>query len=158
MESAGRQGTLTYRTTLIDLGDWNLLKNRQQDALAYYRRALQVSAASQATSTTAAAAAGDPLSYPSLLDYEYPPVARRFIDRPADRVVERNLVLEFTVTRTGAVNDIRSVESDATERMERETLFAIREALYRPRFENGEPVDTPNVRHQQTFRELKSGN
>jgi hypothetical protein len=70
--------------------------------------------------------------------------------------MERRLVLEFTVSRSGDVVDPQIVESDATERMERETLASLRQALYRPRFKNGEPVDTPNVRYQQTFKDLKN--
>ncbi len=89
-----------------------------------------------------------------MLDYELPQVARRYFDRPPEKTIERRLVLEFTVTRTGEVVEPHVVESDGNERMERETLAAIREALYRPRFENGAPVDTPNVRFQQTFKEL----
>lgn len=154
MEATGRQGTLPHRQALIDTGDWYMLKGSEEKALEYYRRALQQPVA--AANVSATAAAGDPLSYPALLDYLYPPVARRFTDRPQDKVNERHLVMEFTVTSKGTVRDLRIVESDATERMQRETLASMREALYRPRFENGEPLDTPNVRHQQTFRELKN--
>jgi len=152
MEATDLGNPAAYRTTLVDAGDWFLLKNDMQKALEFYGRA-----ARQAFATaTEAAARGDPLSYPAQLDYQLPPVAQRYLDRPEERTVERKLVLEFTVSRSGQVIDPVIVESDASERMERETMAAIRKALYRPRFENGEPVDTPNVRYQQTFKDLKN--
>ncbi len=152
METTERRNPLAFRSALIDAGDWFFLKDQEERALEYYRRALE----EPAVDATSAATAGDPLSYPTQLDFAYPPVARRFLDRPEDRVIERKLVVDFTVTAEGAVEDLRVVESDATERMERETVLAMREALYRPRFENGEPVATQNVRYTQTFRELKN--
>ncbi len=151
MEISGRRNPAAYRSAVVDAGDWFLLKGDMNKALEYYRRVPKESG-----ETSADAALSSPLSVPVMLDFAFPPVARRYLDRPADRTIERKLVIEFTVTRSGEVLEPRVVESDASERMERETLASIREALYRPRFENGEPVDTQNVRYEQKFRDLKN--
>ncbi len=154
MEANGASSPTMFRVALIDSGDWYLLKNDRDKALEFYGRALALPAAS----TTETALVGDPLSFPAMLDYQQPQVARRYMerDRAPEKLIERKLTMEFTVSSTGAVVEPRIIESDATERMERETLASIREALYRPRFENGVPVDTPNVRYQQTFKDLKN--
>ena len=154
MEANGQRNPTVFRVALIDSGDWYLLKNNREKALEFYSRALQLPAAS----ATETALVGDPLSFPAMLDYEQPPVARRYLERSRapEKLIDRKLTLEFTVSSAGEVVNPQIVESDATERMERETLASIREALYRPRFENGVPVDTPNVRYQQTFKDLKN--
>ncbi|MEY4932036.1 MAG: hypothetical protein RLZZ403_356 [Pseudomonadota bacterium] len=154
MEANGARNPTVFRVALIDSGDWYLLKDDRDKALEFYGKALTLPVAS----TTESALVGDPLSFPAMLDYEQPQVARRYLerDRSPEKLIERKLTMEFTVSSTGAVVDPRIIESDATERMERETLTSIREALYRPRFENGVPVDTPNVRYQQTFKDLKN--
>jgi hypothetical protein len=154
MEANGVRNPTVFRVALIDSGDWYLLKNNRDKALDFYTRALQLPAGT----VTETALIGDPLSFPSMLDYVQPPVARRYLerDRAPEKLIERKLTLEFTVSSKGAVVEPRIVESDATERMERESLVSIREALYRPRFENGVAVDTPNVRYQQTFKDLKN--
>ena len=153
MEANGPQNPTVFRVALIDSGDWYLLKNKRGKALEFYAKALQLPTAT----VTETALVGDPLSFPAMLDYEQPQVARRYLerDRSSEKLIERKLTLEFTVSSNGDVLDPRVVESDASERMERETLASIRGALYRPRFENGVPVDTANVRYQQTFRDLK---
>jgi tetratricopeptide (TPR) repeat protein len=154
IEANGVRSPTVFRVALIDSGDWYLLKNNRDKALEFYSKALQLPAGT----VTETALIGDPLSFPAMLDYEQPPVARRYLerDRPPEKLIDRKLTLEFTVSSSGEVKDPRIVESDASERMERETLASIREALYRPRFENGVPVDTPNVRYQQTFKDLKN--
>ncbi len=154
MEANGPRSPIVFRVALIDSGDWYLLKSNRGKALEFYAKALTLP---QAT-TTETSLVGDPLSFPAMLDYAQPQVARRYLERSRspEKLIDRKLTMEFTVTSTGEVVDPRIVESDATERMERETLASIREALYRPRFENGVPVDTPNVRYQQTFKDLKN--
>lgn len=154
IEANGARNPTVFRVALIDSGDWYMLKNNREKALEFYAKAVQLPAAG----VTESALVGDPLSFPAMLDYVQPPVARRYLerDRAPEKLIDRKLTLEFTVTSRGDVVDPRIVESDASERMERETLASIREALYRPRFENGVPVDTPNVRFQQTFKDLKN--
>jgi tetratricopeptide (TPR) repeat protein len=154
LESNAARNPIGYRVALIDSGDWFLLKNKRDKALEFYGKALQLPAAG----VTETMLVGDPLSFPAMLDYEQPAVARRYLerDRSPDKLIERKLTIEFTVSSNGTVVDPKIIDSDATERMERETLVSIREALYRPRFENGVPVDTPNVRYQQTFKDLKN--
>jgi TonB family protein len=82
-------------------------------------------------------------------------VARRLRDRPADTVVERVAIAEFTVDEAGKVRDARIVEGDAGEAQREAFLAAIQRAQYRPRFVDGRPVATENVRFRETFRESK---
>jgi len=152
MEIDEQRNSTALRVGLVDLGDWHFLMDNEAEALKYYRRALE----QPYTSPSDSALVGDPLSHPVQLDYVLPQVARRYMDRPEERTEDRSLVVEFTVTKSGAVVDPKIVESSASLRMERETLTSIARALYRPRFEGNDPVDTPNVRFTQTFRDLKN--
>jgi tetratricopeptide (TPR) repeat protein len=137
---------------LIELGDWALLERTASKALPIYEQAW---ALLPRQDPGVAEAPRNPLLYPAPLLYRPPGVARRLRDRPADTVVERVAIAEFTVDEAGKVRDARIVEGDAGEAQREAFLAAIQRAQYRPRFVDGRPVATENVRFRETFRELK---
>ena len=136
---------------LVDLGDWHLIAERPDRA-----RPLLVRAASLLPGAgSVAEGTAHPLSYPVQLLYRPPPAARRLRDQPAAVVTEVFATAEFTVTADGRVKDVRIVEGDANETQGASFKTALGKAIYRPRFADGEPVATENVRVRETFRTMK---
>lgn len=138
--------------TLIQLGDWHQVKHQPEQALAYYRRAAGVVATMSEPSPEAAAA----LSFPVRLYYPLPPLAMRNRQLSPDRIDEKFVAVEFTVTDMGDVQDAKVVEQNGTSRQASETLEAIRASRFRPKFVNGEPVDTQGVVNREIFRTRKA--
>ncbi len=86
-------------------------------------------------------------------DGEYLPivkVAPVYPSRAASRGLEGNCIVEFTVTRTGAVEDVVVVECTSTL-FERASTQAASKFKYKPRVIDGEPVDVSGVQHLITF-------
>jgi len=54
------------------------------------------------------------------------------------------------------VTDAHVIDENGTSRQAAESLDAIRGARFRPRFVNGEPVDTPGVTNREVFRTRKA--
>ena len=142
--------------TLIQLGDWFQIKGQPDQALALYRRA----ASSTSPQTDAEPAARSPvesLSFPTRVYYPVPLLATRNLALPAEQVEEHYVQVEFTVTDAGEVQDARVVDENGTARQVSETLQAIRNSRFRPRFVNGEPVATTGMTSREVFRVRKSG-
>ena len=86
-------------------------------------------------------------------DGEYLPivkVAPVYPSRALSRGLEGYCILEFTVTRTGAVTDVMTVECTSTL-FERAAIQAALKFKYKPRVIDGEPVDVAGVPHKITF-------
>ena len=138
--------------TLLQAGDWYQVKQQPERALPYYSRAA-VTVAADATLPSAQKEAV--LGFPVQVYYPTPILATRNLSRPANDVVERFVQVEFTVLPDGTVKDERIVEQDATSRQQSQTLEAIRSARYRPKFANGNPVETQAVVYRQVFKQRK---
>jgi tetratricopeptide (TPR) repeat protein len=137
--------------TLIQFGDILQLRSLFDQALPYYRRA----AVMLMTDLKAQPGDATPLAFPVQIYYPVPLLATRNLNRPTDEVVERYVQVEFTVTGQGVVKDPRVTDKDGTQRQAAETLDSIRLARYRPRFVNGEPVDTNDFIYRQVFKQRK---
>jgi tetratricopeptide (TPR) repeat protein len=137
--------------TLLQQGDLLQLRNNFDQALPYYRRA----AATMIADPKAKPGAVNPLEFPAQVYFPLPLLAIRNLNRPPEEVVERFVQAEFTVTQQGGVKDVKVTEQDATPRQISETLEAVRAARYRPKFENGEPVETTAVIYRQVFKQRK---
>jgi tetratricopeptide (TPR) repeat protein len=135
---------------LIELGDWISIAERDGKARPTYEQAW---ALLPKQDPGVAEAPRNPLLYPAPLLYRPPGSARRLRDDPPDTVVERVAIAEFTVGEDGRVRDPKIVEGDANENQRNAFLSAIGRAIYRPRFVDGKPVATENVRYRETFRE-----
>jgi TonB family protein len=153
----------TLAATLIQAGDWFQIKNMPEKALPYYRRAAALApalaAAAAATpgsaTATAAGAKPAPLSFPVRVYYLTPSQATRYTTLPAEQVDERFVEVEFTVTPSGDVSDAKVTEANGTQRQAADALAAIRAARFRPKFLNGEPVETPGMTNREVFRTRK---
>ena len=86
-------------------------------------------------------------------DGEYLPivkVAPVYPARALSRGLEGYVIVEFTVTRTGTVQDVFVVESTSTL-FERAATDAALKFKYKPRVIDGEPVEVPGVRNKISF-------
>ncbi len=126
--------------TLIELGDWYLISGATAKALVAYRDGWTELAqlGPEATRT---------LSAPRRLAYRPPSasIARASPNKPED-FEERFVEARFTVGTDGKLDAVETAATDAPAAVERAVLFAVRKARYAPRLENGEPVETLEVR------------
>ncbi len=77
-------------------------------------------------------------------------VAAIYPTRAAHRNLEGYVILEFTVTRTGSVQDVVVLESTSPI-FENSAVAAAYKYKYKPRVVDGEPVEVPGVVNQITF-------
>ncbi len=86
---------------------------------------------------------------------EYLPVVKVapvYPRRALTRGIEGYVVVEFTVTRTGAVRDPVVVEAEPRGIFDRAARDAARKFKYKPRVVDGEPVEVHGVRNVIRFR------
>lgn len=123
--------------TLLDLGDWQLTGGNARGALLAYRDAWL---ALDAAGTTALVAA------PRQLKYKPPSASiARFKGGDVTKYAEFSIEAKFTVKADGSTSDITTVPNDAPDELHESVAYAVSKALYAPRIENGEPVDTAGV-------------
>jgi TonB family protein len=151
----------TLLTTLIQTGDWYQIKHLHEKALPYYRRAAALNAtltgATAAASVAGATGATEPapLSFPVRVYYPAPSGATRNTTLPPEQVDERYVEVQFTVTSSGDVSDAKVAGASGTPREVSDALSAIRSARFRPKFVNGEPVETLGMTNREVFRTRK---
>lgn len=90
----------------------------------------------------------------SASDGEYLPIVKvppEYPRRALSRNIEGSCIVEFTVTKTGSVRDPKVVECSSTL-FEQTSMQAVLKFKYKPRVENGEPVEVPGVRNQFTYK------
>jgi TonB family protein len=97
-------------------------------------------------------AAVAPLSFPVRVYYPTPPLAMRNRQLSPAQIDEKFVSVEFTVTAAGDVQDARVIEQNGSQRQASEALEAIRASRFRPKFINGEPVDTQGVINREVFK------
>jgi tetratricopeptide (TPR) repeat protein len=149
LESHPTQPTTLLFDTLLDLGDWYMIKSEPEEAVPYYRRAIGLLDHLEPRYMSTARAK---LSFPVQIYYPVPSAATRNLGLPADSVQERFVHTVFTVAADGSVQDEQVVEENASARQVSDTVNALRSARYRPKFVNGEPAATENVSHRQVFK------
>jgi len=91
----------------------------------------------------------------SASDGEYLPivkVAPLYPQSAASRGIEGYVLLEFTVTETGATADPVVIESQPKGVFDQAATKAVLKFKYKPRVENGLPIRVPGVRHVITFK------
>ncbi|WP_293860028.1 TonB family protein [Steroidobacter sp.] len=135
--------------TLIQFGDWYQIKHQPEKSLPYYQRAAALVASIDTSSPEAAAA---PLSFPVRLYYPLPPLAMRNRQLPPQQTDEKFVSVQFTVTTTGDVADAKVVEQNGSQRQASEALQAIRASRYRPKFVDGQAVETQGVVTREVFK------
>ncbi len=88
-------------------------------------------------------------------DGDYLPITRvepTYPTRAASRGIEGYVIVEFTVTETGAVINPVVVEAEPSSIFNRAAERAVSKWKYKPRVIDGTPVQVPNVRTQLTFK------
>jgi protein TonB len=91
----------------------------------------------------------------SASDGEYLPivkVAPLYPESAASRGIEGYVLLEFTVTETGATADPHVLESQPQGIFDDAAKKAVLKFKYKPRVENGRPVRVDHVTHVITFK------
>lgn len=90
----------------------------------------------------------------SASDGEYLPIVKVPPEYPR-RALARNLegycVVEFTVTKTGSVRDPYVTDCSSTL-FERSSMQAVLKFKYKPRVEDGEPVEVSGVKNMFTYK------
>ena len=137
----------------VDLGDWYLTAHRPDEALRNYRIAWPL------LPTSVLSVNRNPLLRPRLVLYRPPDSALRRRDLPRGDTVRKSVEFVFTVTARGEVREVRTVSSEVNKAQEAAAREALLRAAYCPRFENGEPAETPDVQMREYFYDLvkKSG-
>lgn len=87
-------------------------------------------------------------------DGEYLPIVKvqpRYPSRALSRGIEGYVIVEFTVTKSGAVKDPVVIEAQPKNIFNRAAMKAALKFKYKPRVIDGEPVEVPGVRNKITF-------
>ena len=79
-------------------------------------------------------------------------VAPVYPRRAVDRGIEGYVIVEFTVTKTGAVRDPRVVEYEPSTIFNKAALAAALKFKYKPRIVNGEAIEVHGVLNKITFQ------
>lgn len=79
-------------------------------------------------------------------------VAPVYPRRAQDRGIEGYVIVEFIVTKTGAVRDPKVVEYDPSTIFNKAALAAALKFKYKPRIVNGEAIEVHGVLNKITFR------
>jgi TonB family protein len=133
------------------MGDWYQTRLQHERALPHYKLAW-------AAAARAPELGGKPLrevlfGRPVLLHYVRPTEWDRYAKRPAGEAVARTVEIDLTVNADGRVRGRTLVSNEGDAHMAEEALEAADTARYRPRFVEGEPVETTDVRMVQTYFE-----
>jgi hypothetical protein len=140
--SAGASSDLRIET-LLELGDWYQMAGAVRDAAKLYKEVWQEAVAAGGSGLEVFARP-EPLLYRAAVG-----VALR--RAPQDRVKLRHywIDFEFTVTRLGEVDDVVVKNTGAPGDLQRAISENLKRTHYRPRFVDGEAVDSEGVRIRQ---------
>lgn len=131
--------------TLIQLGDWYQIKKSPRQALSYYQRASQLIRATPDLSVSA----DTRLDVPVRVFYPTPQIVAH---TPATLETQAHYVqVEFTVAADGSVSGARVVDHDTRDSYVDDVLDAMRIARFRPKFVDGQAVETPGVTYREVF-------
>ncbi|GLS25336.1 energy transducer TonB [Marinibactrum halimedae] len=87
-------------------------------------------------------------------DGEYLPIVKVqpvYPRRALQRGIEGYVIVEFTVTKSGAVRDPVVVEAEPANIFNKAAMKAALKFKYKPRVVDGEPIEVPGVRNKITF-------
>lgn len=141
-----------YMETLIDTGDWYQIKLDPNKAVIFYREAAKVYATIAAEKDQPSQ---DPFALPVRLYYPVPSAIVRSHRLPPDESQEVYVQMQFGVTAEGIVEGAKLIDTNAYARHASEIVNAMRGARFRPKFEDGEPVETAAMDFREVFRARK---
>ena len=128
----------SHARALVHLGDWSLLRGKKTTAYKNYKAAYQLLVDSGEHQDVIKELFGKPHNLPALR------LPLPEIDDKLEEEKSTTVLASFDVSRSGRAKNVQIIESepaDATS-ARRKAKKTIRGRLYRPRFENGEPVAT----------------
>ena len=128
----------SHARALVHLGDWSLLRGKKTTAYKNYKAAYQLLVDSSEHQEVVEELFGKPQNLPALR------LPLPEIDDKLEEEKTTTVLASFDVSRSGRAKNVQIIESepeDATS-ARRKAKKTIRARLYRPRFENGEPVAT----------------
>lgn len=137
---------------LVDLGDWHQFRQDTKKAFTYYREAAQAYAQLAADDKKAMP---DPFAFPVRVYFPVPSVIARGNRMLPDQSEDAFVEFEFTVTADGTVENPTVTDSNTHQRHITEILNAMREARFRPKFVDGEPVETAAMNLREVYRVKK---
>jgi TonB family protein len=130
------------------MGDWYQTRLQTERAMPHYKLAWEA-AEHEAVN-------GRPLreylfGKPTLLHFERLTEWDRYARRPAGEVEAHTVEIDLTVNAEGRVRARKLVSNEGDADLAEEALEAADTARYRPRFVDGNPVETSDVRLTQTY-------
>ena len=128
----------SHAKALVHLGDWNLLRGKKTTAYKNYKAAYGLLAGADEHQEAIKELFGRPQNLPALR------LPLPEIDEKLEQEKTTSVLASFDVSRSGRAKNVQIIESeppDATS-ARRKAKKTIRGRLYRPRFEQGEPVAT----------------
>ena len=128
---------------LVHYGDWKLLSGDRGEAIKHYQRANQVLTTSGAKQEEIDSYFGAPKRIPTLR-LPLPAVEKQLEETHKPAYV----VATVDVSSNGKGHNVQIVEESNPENgsVRRKAKDRLKQGLYRPRFENGQPVDTTGFR------------
>jgi hypothetical protein len=129
--------------TLLELADWYQMSGAVRDALKIYKEVWSATVESGKSGESV-------LGEPTPLLYRAA-VGTALRTAPSDRQKMKHywIDFEFRVTRVGQVEDVVARSSTAPSSLQLGVAENLKRTHYRPRFANGESVDTDNVKVRQ---------
>jgi hypothetical protein len=122
----------------VMLGDWRLWNGQIDAALDAYREAEAEIKSSADAQTLAPQFFGEPVALPNLGDLSPLP--------PVVAPENADVTLAFGVNERGRVEDVERVDTNAAEdRQAIQLMKQLRRTTFRPRFEDGQPVETQKL-------------
>ena len=141
LDNAGAPQPALRGNVLVDLGDWYMTAGVAVRAMAAYREAWKDLAKAGDTSL---------LQAPVAVAYRAPAMAVSHHGESGDEFVEQDVELRISVAADGEIRGV-SVANPAPEResAERAVVSAIKRAVWRPGFSNGEPVAVTDLLYRE---------
>lgn len=133
---------------MVYLGDWYLLFHKRDTAMKSYKMAYKLMDENETPEAEVNGLLDKPQRLPSL---QLP-----WRDNGEEESENQNYVIAaFDVTKSGRTRNIRIIESNPADNpgLRRRTKSTIKATLFRPRFQDGEPVATANVNLRYSFPE-----
>ena len=129
---------LASARALVMLGDWRLWHEEKEQALKAYGDAIAELVPRDDAQSQIEQIFAEPVALPNLDGLRPLP--------PAATSAESNILLEFGVTKKGRVVDLERIDENEVNTAQANRLMRkLRKTKFRPRFEDGEPVDTEKL-------------
>lgn len=136
----GREASpgLASARALVMLGDWRLWHEEKEQALKAYGDAIAELVQRDDAQSQIEQIFAEPVALPNLDGLRPLP--------PAATSAESNILLEFGVTKKGRVVDLERIDENEVNTAQANRLMRkLRKTKFRPRFEDGKPVDTEKM-------------